>query len=781
MFNTDEKIRMLSGADFWHTAEVDGVPQLMLSDGPHGLRKHDENFDDNNVSITAVCFPTGSCIACSFDVDLMKRLGNILGEECCAENVDVLLGPGMNIKRSPLCGRNFEYFSEDPYLSGTMAMHYINGVQEKGVGACVKHFAVNSQEKRRHTISAEVDGRALREIYLKGFEIAIKGSQPKTVMCSYNKINGVSSSQNKWLLTDVLRGDWGFKGFVMSDWGAVKERYMGVKAGLDLEMPSSGGIGTRNIKKALEDGKVTLEEIDNCCDRIISVSKSMNPVDAEFDREEHHKLSKIIAQESMVILKNDNQILPLIKEQKIAFIGEFAEKPRFQGGGSSHINSYKVESAVQLCPDIPYAKGFSSTEDVSDYDLQEEALELAAAADVAVVFAGLPDIIESEAYDRKDMSLPSAQDRLIKRICAVQKNVVVVLHNGSPVEIPWINGVSGILEAYLGGEAAHEAVVDILFGEVNPSGKLAESFPKKLYHNSSYYNFPGQGTTVEYRESVFVGYRHLDDTPENILFPFGHGLSYTTFEYSNIEIDGMKLSFKIKNVGQREGKEVSQIYISNKDSKVFRPKKELKRFVKTHLMPNEEKEISVELSENDFKYYNIDRKDFVVEKGNYEILIGSSSRDIRLSAGISLDGIEDVPYNDEVNELYKTSDKRFITHSDFEKLLGRRIDISPLGKPYSIDCSIGDITETKIGKIANRIIDNMNSSDDKMGNPEVIKAFARETPIQNIATMSGGNVNEAMAEAICDLLNDRKIVKSLSTLAVHGIKNSLKNILNKEI
>ncbi len=774
----EEKIALLSGKDFWHTCENSEMKSIMVSDGPHGLRKQDEGGDCKGVneSITSVCFPSASCLASSFDTEIMKKLGNTLGEECAAEDVSVLLGPAVNIKRSPLCGRNFEYFSEDPYLTGKMAESYINAVQEKGVGTSIKHFAVNNQEKRRMSISAEVDERALREIYFKGFEIAVKGSQPKTIMCSYNKINGVYASENKWLLTDILRNEWGFKGFVMSDWGAVHERYKGVKAGLDLEMPGSYGIGANNIKKALGEGKITEEEIDKSVAAIKGVVDSINPAPATFDKAKDHKISKEIALNSMVLLKNEDNALPLNENEKVAFIGEFAEKPRFQGGGSSHIKAFKVLSATEICPNIPYAKGFCSTKDDSDFEEEEKALALAKEVDKVVVFAGIPDSYESEAFDRKTMSLPPNQDRLIKRLSLVNENIIVVLHNGSPVEMPWINDVKSVFEAYLGGEASHEALVDLLFGKSNPCGKLAETFPMSITHNPSYYNFPGNHNTVEYRESIFVGYRHFDNQNLPVLFPFGHGLSYTTFEYSDIKLDGLKLTFNIKNTGKVAGKEIAEVYISNLNSKVFRAEKELKAFTKVSLNAGEEKKVSITLSSDDFTYYNIRENKWVTEKGTYKILVGASSRDIKLEAETKLDGIDTIPYDEEINSVYKNEDKRFINQSDFEKFLGRKIEIDIPKYPYSADCCLGDITETLAGKIANKGVDIFCGGDTELGSGDINKAFALESPVRNFATMSLGGMSKEMNDSVLNILNDRKIVSSLGALAVNSIKNAVKLI-----
>ena len=560
----EEKAGMCSGKDFWHLKGVErlGIPEVMVSDGPHGLRKQAAEADHLglNESIKAVCFPTACATACSFDRDLLEEMGERIGDECQAEDLSVILGPAVNIKRSPLCGRNFEYFSEDPYLASQMAASHIKGVQSKNVGTSIKHFAANNQEHRRMSCSSEVDERTLREIYLAAFETAIKEGKPDTVMCSYNRINGEFASENHWLLTEVLRDEWGFEGYVMSDWGAVNDRVKGLKAGLELEMPGSGGNTDKEIVEAVKSGELEEAVLDRAVERILNIVFKFadNRQEGRFDKEEDHKLAAKIEAESMVLLKNEG-ILPLsAKGKKIAFIGKFAESPRFQGGGSSHINSFKITSALEAVKDVAqvtYAQGYDVKEDVVDQAMLDQAVQTAKEADVAVIFAGLPDAFESEGYDRSHMRMPQCQNTLISEIAKVQENVVVVLHNGSPVEMPWADQVKGILEAYLGGQAVGQAEVDVLFGKVNPSGKLAETIPYKLSDNPSYLNFPGDGQTVEYKEGVFVGYRYYDTKEMPVRYPFGYGLSYTTFEYSDLQLsadrikdtDTLKVTLKVKN------------------------------------------------------------------------------------------------------------------------------------------------------------------------------------------------------------------------------------------
>ena len=662
----EEKAGMCSGKDFWHLKGVErlGIPEVMVSDGPHGLRKQAEEADHLglNESIKAVCFPTACATACSFDRDLLEEMGERIGDECQAEDLSVILGPAVNIKRSPLCGRNFEYFSEDPYLASQMAAAHIKGVQSKNVGTSIKHFAANNQEHRRMSCSSEIDERTLREIYLAAFETAIKEAKPDTVMCSYNRINGEFASENHWLLTEVLRDQWGFEGYVMSDWGAVNDRVKGLKAGLELEMPGSGGNTDKEIVEAVKSGELEESVLDRAVERILNIVFKFtdNRQEGKFDLEEDHKLAAKIAGESMVLLKNEG-VLPLPAQgKKIAFIGKFAETPRFQGGGSSHINSFKITSALEAVKEVAevtYAQGYDVKEDVIDQAMLNQAVETAKEADVAVIFAGLPDAFESEGYDRTHMRMPDCQNTLISEIAKVQENVVVVLHNGSPVEMPWADQVKGILEAYLCGQAVGQAEVDILFGKVNPSGKLAETIPYKLSDNPSYLNFPGDGQKVEYKEGVFVGYRYYDTKEMPVRYPFGYGLSYTTFEYSDLQLssdkikdtDKLKVTLKVKNTGNRAGKEIVQLYVADKTGAASRPVKELKNFVKVELQPQEEKTVEMELDKRSFAWYNTDIHDWYAASGEYEILAAASSRDIRLKKTVYVESTTELPMHIHMN------------------------------------------------------------------------------------------------------------------------------------
>lgn len=704
----EEKAGMCSGLDFWHLKGIErlGIPSVMVSDGPHGLRKQDEAADHLGIndSIKAVCFPPAVLSACSFDRDLMHEFGDAIGKEAQANDLSVVLGPAVNIKRSPLCGRNFEYYSEDPYLAGETAAAFINGVQKHHVGTSIKHFAANNQEYNRMSCSSDADERTLREIYFPAFETAVKKSQPYTVMCSYNQLNGTFASENPWLLTDVLRGDWGFKGYVMSDWGAVNDRVAGLKAGLELEMPSSNGVYDKEIVAAVKDGSLDETILDEACERILNIifEYTEHRENQEFTLEADRELAKKIAAESMVLLKNDS-ILPLKDTEKIAFIGEFAKKPRFQGGGSSHINSFRVSNVIDSVSDnanITYAKGFPANADIYDEGLAKEALEAAKAADKVVIFAGLPDSFESEGYDRAHMRLPDCQNRLIDEILAVQPETIIVLHNGSPVEMPWLSRVKGLLEAYLGGQAVGEAVADILYGKCCPCGKLAETIPYKLSDNPSYLSF-GDGENVTYQEGIFVGYRYYDAKEMPVAFPFGYGLSYTSFAYSNLRLDRSKMadndtvtvSVDVTNTGDIEGKEIVQLYISDLTGAARRPLRELKGYEKVSLKPGETKIVSFVLDYRSFAWYHTGIKDWYAASGDYEILIGASSRDMRLSEKVHLTTQKTLPLkvhmNTTLGELL--ADERTAGYAaDFKKQLEEIFGASTSQDKEDGDVAISD-------------------------------------------------------------------------------------------
>ncbi|SDM64304.1 glycoside hydrolase family 3 C-terminal domain-containing protein [Paenibacillus jilunlii] len=654
----EEKAALCSGLDFWHTQGVErlGIPSVMMTDGPHGLRKQAESADHLGLhnSVPATCFPSAAGLASSWNRELIRRVGEALGRECQAGDVAVLLGPGTNIKRSPLNGRNFEYFSEDPYLSSEMAANHIQGVQSQGVGTSLKHFAANNQEHRRMSTDAVIDERTLREIYLASFEGAVKQSQPWSVMCSYNRVNGEYASESETLLTRILRDEWGFEGFVVSDWGAVNERVKALQAGLELEMPSSGGIGGAKIVAAVNSGELSVEMLDLAVERLLSFifnAVEQRQENVAFDAAAHHGLAREVAQESMVLLKNEGSLLPLAPQGTLAIIGEFAKKPRYQGGGSSHVNPTKLDDAFAELQAVAgeatsflYAQGYELGSDDVNEDLLREARDTAAKSDAAVLFLGLPDRYESEGYDRSHLSLPASHIALIGAVAEVQENIIVVLSNGSPVEMPWIGKTKAVLEGYLGGQAFGGAVADLLFGVVSPSGKLAETFPVKLSDNPSFLNFPGEGDKVEYREGLFVGYRYYDKKEIEPLFPFGFGLSYTEFEYSNLVLDKtsindtetVQVTVTVKNTGSRTGQEIVQLYVGDVESSVIRPLQELKGFQKVELHPGEARGVSFTLDKRAFAYYNVQLGDWHVESGTFRIGVGASSRDIRLSASLEV-------------------------------------------------------------------------------------------------------------------------------------------------
>lgn len=657
----EEKASLCSGQDFWRLKEIGrlGIPSIRMADGPHGLRKEAENADylAAGQSLPATCFPSAAGLACTWNRTLIRQMGEALGKECQAEGVSVLLGPGANIKRSPLCGRNFEYFSEDPYLSSEMAASHIEGVQSQGVGTSIKHFALNNQEYRKMTVDAVADERTLREIYLASFEGAVKKARPWTVMTAYNRMNGEYCAENKRLLTDILREEWGYEGAVISDWGAVNERVAGLLAGLDLEMPFNLGEGDAKIVKAVRSGELPEEQLNRTVKVLLELAfkgHAAKREQASFDAAGHHDLAQKVAAESMVLLRNEQGILPLSKEASIAVIGGFAQRPRFQGGGSSHIVPTRLDIAydeirrkVKDPARITFAQGYRPDDDELDAALLAEAVEAAAKAEVAVIFAGLPDRYETEGYDRSHLRLPDNHISLIEAVAKVQSNLVVVLSNGSPVEMPWIGQTLAVLEAYLGGQAAGGAVADLLFGDVNPSGKLAETFPAALEHNPSYLFFPGEKDRAEYKEGVFVGYRYYDAKALEPLFPFGHGLSYTRFEYSGLTLGSSRIrengtltvSVRIKNAGEVPGKEIVQLYVSDREASVARPPKELKGFEKIELQPGEEKTVVFELNKRAFAYYDVELGDWHVESGFFDIMIGRSSRDIAVSEAVYVESV----------------------------------------------------------------------------------------------------------------------------------------------
>ncbi len=751
----EEKAGFVSGEDFWHTKENHrlGIPSIMVSDGPAGLRKQ-ITVEGKPFTVPATCFPSESLLACSWDTGLMEQTGIIMGEEAIFEGVNVILGPGNNIKRSPLCGRNFEYMSEDPFYSGMMAGHLIKGIQSKGTGASLKHYLANNQEHRRLSVNAVIDERALREIYLKSFEYAVRIGRPWTVMCSYNRVNGEYVCESRRFLTEILRDEWGFDGAVISDWGAVNNRVDCLKAGLDLEMPSSGMVNTGKIIDAVNSGELDADVLDKAVERVLKLvfralqSRQANSPELpgvpdkthvpDNIKKINHKKAGEIAKECIVLLKNEDSVLPLSGDENIAFIGMLAKQTRFEGGGSSHVVPTQVESAYEemcrlLNRTVPFAAGYRM-DAAADEELINEAKKTASGAQKAVIFAGLPESYESEGYDRAHLNIPASHTRLINEIYNVNKNVIVVLSNGAPVAMPWINNAKAVVEGYLWGQAGAGAACELLLGISNPCGKLAETFPAALEHNPSHINFPGEGDEVNYRESVFVGYRYYDKKGIKPQFCFGHGLSYTSYEYSSLELNAgafnvneeISIKFKIKNTGARQGKEIYQIYVRAVESEIARPVKELKQFGKVNLMPGEEREIIIKLQSSSFSYFCTQKRAFRVEGGHYEILIGASSEDIRLTACIRINS------DDEVKKIYH----RNSTIGDIKK--------NPLGKKLFNE--LEEQYPEAFEMIFNGMEDDGSDFKDKM---------VYYTVLRSLVYFSKGLISEQKIDELINKLNKR--------------------------
>lgn len=687
----EEKASLCSGRDDWSTRPIDrlSIPWIWVSDGPHGLRRapatDKAGYGDQH---PATCFPTASALAATWDTDLIYKVGQALATECHALNVNVILGPGVNIKRHPLGGRNFEYFSEDPTLSGEIGAAYINGVQSQGVGVSLKHYALNNEEHDRMLMSSEADERTIRELYLVPFEIAVKKAQPWTVMACYNRINGVYGTQNKFLLTDVLRNEWGFKGIVISDWVSVVDRVEGIRAGMNIEMPGSNGVNDSLIVLAVKNKQLdekVLDEIVRQILRVVFKAKSLEKKGVTLDIEGEHKFARKVASEAITLLKNEADVLPITPKYKtIAIIGEFAKAPRYQGNGSSEVKPTKLDNAYDEIVAIAgtnykviYANGYNLKDD-NDLSRIDSAKNIAKQADLALVFAGLPTSYESEGFDRWHISMPGSHDKLISEVASVQKNTVVVLTNGSAIAMPWNKEVKGILEAWLVGQAGGGAVADVLFGKVNPSGKIAETFPMRLEDTPAYLNFPGEDRKVFYGERLYVGYKYYDAKKIEPLYPFGFGLSYTKFEYADLKVsakeftdnDILKVSFTIKNVGQVAGKEVVQLYVGDKKAYLQRPLKELKKFAKIELQPGESKVVTLELNNRDFSFYDVRRKTWVAESGEFDILVGASSRDIKLQELVKLNSTQKVTRDFDLytyfNEFYENPLTRSLTLEYFK-------------------------------------------------------------------------------------------------------------------
>lgn len=701
----EEKASLCVGKDYWNSENIErlNIPSIKMSDGPHGLRVQRENGDNLGVnkSEVAICYPSSATIANSWDKNVAYKFGKTLGEEAKSENVNIVLGPGVNIKRSPLGGRNFEYFSEDPYLTGIMATQYVKGLQSNNVGACVKHFAVNNQENRRRTVNVVVDERTLREIYLKAFEMIVKEAKPWSVMSAYNKLNGKYCTENEVLL-NILKKEWNFEGIVITDWGAENDRVKGLVAGNELEMPGGRGNGKEEIIQAVKDGKVSEEYLDEIVDRILNIAFKCEKIEHSYNKEKHHEIAMELAQESIVLLKNENNILP-INKRKIALIGDMAKNPRYQGAGSSTINPYKVENAydcfIQNGIEVDYAKGYNRIESDDDKELINQAVEVAKNKDVVILFLGLTENYESEGMDRTNLEIPKNQIKLIESIYSVNKNIIVVLSNGAPITMEWKDKAKAIITGYLGGESGAKAMVNCILGKVNPSGKLAETYPIKLEDSPCFNNFPGTEVSVEYKEAIYVGYRYYDKNNIKVLYPFGYGLSYTTFEYSNLNIENNIVSFRIKNTGKVKGKEIAQVYVSQCNPTIFKPLKELKGFEKVELEPDEEKEVNIILDDSAFQYYNVQNKKWEIESGEYKILVGKSCESIELECKIHIDSKDEKPEAD-FPKVYGSGKVQNVTDEDFEKLLGQKIPDRYIKlEEISEDNTLEQIKNTKVGKI----------------------------------------------------------------------------------
>ena len=762
-----EKCAMLSGADVWHSRTIDQlkVPPMTLSDGPSGLRKQAGEGDHLglNASTKATCIPSAATYANSWDVDVAQSLGRVVGADARAQKVHVLLGPGLNTKRSPLCGRSFEYYSEDPYLAGKMAAGFIRGVQENGVAACAKHFAANSQEMLRMSNDSVMDERTLREMYLTNFEIAVKEGQPKAIMTSYNKLNGTYTNENEHLLKEILRGEWGYQGMVVTDWGGSNSYVEGVRAGMNLEMPAAGDDSACQLFQAVKEGKITEAEIDQRVAELLEVVLATTHVEAvPVDVEAQHAIARAAAEKSIVLMKNEGNILPLNKEAKVAVIGDFAENPRYQGAGSSMVNAERIENAIDLLPGyfpkkVGYAQGFER-QDQSNETMENEAIALAKQADVVLMYIGLPEAFETEGLDRTHMRLPDNQVALLKKLHAVNPHIVVVLSAGSAVEMPWIDCCEALVYGALGGQAGASAMLNVLTGAVNPGGKLSETFPVAYADMPVSKYYPGEEATSEYREGLFVGYRYFTTAQKPVRFPFGHGLSYTTFQYSNLTVDENGATFTLKNTGDRAGDEVVQLYVSLPGSKMIRPAMELKGFARVHLEAGEEKNVTIPFDGYTFRYFNTQTNRFEVEAGVYELLIAASSEDIRLRGSIDIKGTNAPElYVNLPLDCYRKADVHSVPDTAFEALLGRPIPPHKWDrtKELGMNDAIRQMSYAKnpVCRLLAKLLGSMIDGAVKKGKPDLNLLFIYNMPFRGMAKMMGGMVTMAMAEDIRFIAN----------------------------
>lgn len=783
----EEKCALLSGAETFKTRGMPehGIPQIWLSDGPHGLRKQAGESDHLglNPSVPATCFPTASAVANSWDAALGEEIGAALGEEAAAQEVSVVLGPGLNMKRNPLCGRSFEYFSEDPYLAGKLAAGYIRGIQSKGVAACPKHFAVNSQETRRMASDSIVDERTLREIYLTGFEIAVKEGHPRSIMSSYNLVNGTYANENKHLLMEILRGEWGFDGAVITDWGGSNDHALGVKNGSTLEMPAPGGDSVRELLAAVESGKISESDIDARLSELLPLvfdtKAALDAAPREFDAAAHHALARRAAEESLVLLKNEGSLLPLAAGTKVAVIGDFAKNPRYQGAGSSMVNSTQVDVLLDKLIDselniIGYQQGFDR-HGKPDAALQKSACELAAQTDTVILCMGLDEIAESEGLDRSNLRLAQNQVDLLQAVAAVNPKIVVVLYSGSVVETPWLDNCQALLYAALGGQAGAGAVADALTGKVNPCGKLAETWPLAYADVPSAADFATRRKTVEYREGLYIGYRYFTTAEKAVRFPFGYGMSYTTFAYSDMAADEQGVSLTVTNTGSVAGTEIVQLYVAKKSSELFRPAKELKGFARVTLAPGEKQRITIMLDDKAFRFWNVKANRWEIEGGEYELLVGASVEDIRLCEKIAVHGTATVhPYEDRDLDCYYKGDVLHVSDADFEKLLGHPI---PNGKTkIDRNLTLGELNHARspLGWLVWLVLTILLDASYKRGKPDLNILFQYNMPLRALAKMTNGAISMGMVDGIVMELQGFWIL-GLVRVIYEAIKNVVLN------
>lgn len=783
----EEKCALLSGAETFKTRGMPkhGIPQIWLSDGPHGLRKQAGESDHLglNPSVPATCFPTASAVANSWDTALGEEIGAALGEEAAAQEVSVLLGPGLNMKRNPLCGRSFEYFSEDPYLAGKLAAGYIRGIQSKGVAACPKHFAVNSQETRRMASDSIVDERTLREIYLTGFEIAVKEGHPRSIMSSYNLVNGTYANENKHLLMEILRGEWGFDGAVITDWGGSNDHALGVKNGSTLEMPVPGGDSVRELLAAVESGKISESDIDARLSELLPLvfdtKAALDAAPREFDAAAHHALARRAAEESLVLLKNEGSLLPLAAGTKVAVIGDFAKNPRYQGAGSSMVNSTQVDVLLDKLIDselnvIGYQQGFDR-HGKPDAALQKSACELATQADTVILCMGLDEIAESEGLDRSNLRLAQNQVDLLQAVAAVNPKIVVVLYSGSVVETPWLDNCQALLYAALGGQAGAGAVADALAGKVNPCGKLAETWPLAYADIPSAADFATRRKTVEYREGLYIGYRYFTTAEKAVRFPFGYGMSYTTFAYSDMAADEQGVSLTVTNTGSVAGTEIVQLYVAKKNSELFRPAKELKGFARVTLAPGEKQRITITLDDKAFRFWNVKANRWEIEGGEYELLVGASVEDIRLCEKITVHGTATVhPYEDVDLDCYYKGDVLSVSDADFEKLLGHPL---PNGKTkIDRNLTLGELNHARspLGWLVWLVLTILLDVSYKRGKPDLNILFQYNMPLRALAKMTNGAISMGMVDGIVMELQGFWIL-GLVRVIYEAIKNVVLN------